>query len=198
MNATHIKGLRVMSLRLGDEIAKASNIVYSTDEHRIVAITVGNSTSAIPFNEIKKIGQDAIMVESEGAIKNLSDMDKTVQQAVHDNLFLLHTYVITEEGTQVGKVVNFSFNPSTGEIDELEITKGPIDDLSEGRKKVKGKDIMRIGQTNTIVSKYADDELASQPKGGLQGILGGMQERIAEEKKNARKSADEPHKEHTQ
>ncbi len=186
MNAKHIKGIKIMSLKLSREIAKADKILYDAATHRIKAITVAggdNEIRLILFGDIKKIGQDAVMVESDTAIKNLSEVGRPMERMVKDKLYLINTSVITEDGVQLGKIADFSFIPATGIVEEIEITKGPIEDLKTGRNKIQGKNIVKIGQNTTIVSHYIDEQLAGQPKRGLHGMLGGMQKKVADAQK---------------
>ena len=188
MNAQHVKGLKIMSLKLGRKIATADDILYDASEQRVKAITVGNTTDSdvrlIHFADIKDIGVDAVMVESEAAIKNLSEVGKPMERMVKDKLYLTNTMVITEDGVELGKIADFSFDPKTGVVTEIEITQGPIKDMKEGRKKVAGSDIVRIGKGTTIVKDYIDEKLASQKAGGLQGILRGVEEKISDTAKN--------------
>ena len=187
MNAQHIKGLNVMSLKQSRKIASADKILYDPGEHRIKALTLGGPIGAdakvILFSDIKNIGSDGVMVESEDSIKTLTQAGKNIERMVKDNLYLINTSVMTEDGVGLGKIVDFQFDPTSGNVSEVEISQGPIMDVKEGRKKVAGDDIVRIGKNTTIVKGYIDEKLASEKKGGLQGIMRGMQEKITDTKK---------------
>ena len=184
MNALHIKGLKVMSLKQSGKIATTDNILYDPTEHRIKAITIASREDVdlrlILFSDIKNIGEDALMVASEAAIKNLSEVGKPIERMVKDKLYLTNTTVVTEDGVELGKIADFQFDPKTGVVEEIEITQGPIKGLQEGRKKVSGADIVRIGKNTTIVKDYIDEKLASQPAQGLQGMMRDMQAKIAD------------------
>ncbi len=181
MNAKHVKGLKIMSLKQGKKIDEADKILYDSDTHRIKAITVaGGDIRLILFEDVKSIGNDALMVESEESIRNLSSAGEKIERMVKDNVYLIGTTVMTEDGVELGKIADFTFDAMTGKVEEVEISQGPIKDVQSGRKKVAGNDIVTIGKNTTIVKHYIDEKLAEEKEGGLHGMIRGMHEKVSD------------------
>lgn len=181
----NVRGLQVFSLKQSKKIAAIHDLVCEADGRRICALTIGKhgmfaDMRVIPIEDVKSIGEDAVVVESESSIKNLDQVDKGIQSIVRDHIRITGTTVITEDGVTLGKVADITFDPKTGTIEEVEITQGPIKDLSEGRKKIKGEDLVSIGKDNTVVKGDTDEKLAAKPGGGLKGMMQQMQDTIGD------------------
>lgn len=180
----NIKSLQVFSLKQSKKVATIFELICNSNGHKVTAFSVdrrGLTTDArvIPFEDVKSIGEDALVVESEAAIYNLSHVAKEIQRMVRDSIYIIDTSVITEDGVGLGKIADIYFDPKTGTIEDVEITQGPIKDISLGRKKIRGEDIISVGKDTTVVKSDTDEKLASKSGGGLQGVIQQVQEKIA-------------------
>lgn len=183
--AKNVKGLQVFSLKQNKKIATIHDLISSADGHKITALTVDKrgsfaDTRVIAMGDVKSIGEDALVVESESSVKNVSAADKGIQQMVRDHIYIIGTAVITGDGVALGKIADVSFDAKTGSVEEVEITQGPIKDVSEGRKKIHGKDIVSVGKSDTVVKSDTDERLAAKPRGGLTGMMQNMQKKVSD------------------
>lgn len=177
-----IKGLQVFSLKQSKKIAAVHDLICEANGHRVSAFTVGKrglfaEMRVVPFEQIKSIGEDAVVVESDTAIINVSHAGKEIQTMVRDNIYIIDTSVITEDGVELGKIADVYFDPKTGMVVEVEVTQGPIKDVSEGRKKIPGADIISVGRGSTVVHRDTDEKLAAK-RGGLKGMMQQVQDTI--------------------
>src|SRR3989344_9613452 len=98
-----VKGLAVFSLQQSKKIATIHDLVSDSSGHKVSALTVGKhglftEMQVIPFGDIKSIGEDALVIETDASIKNVSNADKGVQQMIRDGVYIIGTAVITEDG----------------------------------------------------------------------------------------------------
>lgn len=181
----HVKGLQVFSLKESKKIATITDLICDPDGHRISALTIGKhglfaNMRLVLIEDVKSIGEDAVVVESESSIKNLNQVGKVIQRTVRDHLIITGTAVITQDGVTLGKIADISFDPKTGTVFDVEITQGPIKDVSEGRKKIRGDDIVSVGKDTTVVKGDTDEKLAAKPGGGIKGMMHQMQDTIGD------------------
>lgn len=134
MKTKILRGLPVISLEDGRLLGKVQELVIDPQERRVVALVTGEKgllrtrAQVIPFDRLRSIGTDAVTVTREGEVQELRsrpDLEKLLE------LPLLGGYVISEEGTKIGRVEDFSFNPTSGQLHGLLLQEGK-GDVAEG------------------------------------------------------------------
>jgi uncharacterized protein YrrD len=170
-------GLRVITTDLGQEIEKVKELIYDPEVGKILALVVDpggwfKDAKIIPFEKIKTIGKDAVMIETEGVVKNAGEVSQKISRIVEGDDYLNdNNLVITEDGTELGKVSDVYFDTDSGEVMEFEISQG-IKNLSSGKKRIKKEDVVKIGENAIIVKRMVAGSLEQQEQ--TQGIGGAI------------------------
>lgn len=177
IKATDIIGLKVLTLQEGKEIEEVDDIIYDPLENKIKALLVDpggwfSDAKVVLFKDIKSIGKDEILVNSQDAVAKASDVSERISGIAKENKHLTHTKIVTEDGKKLGKVSDVYFDDKTGEVIEFEVTQGGLFDLASGKKKLHISDIITVGEDATIVRGYTQEEVKQQAQTqGLQGAL---------------------------
>jgi len=130
MTASQIRGLPVVSVRGGEDIAEVRDVIYSPEAGRLVGVTLnkrgflaGRCREVLPAEAIHAVGQHAVMVIDESSLVARDDApDEVARPAPGRNV--LGNDVLTEGGTSLGKVVDLVLLVgSTGEVVGYQIDK---------------------------------------------------------------------------
>lgn len=177
VRATHVIGLKILTLEDGKKIGTVHDIIYDPQDNAIKAFVVENgglfsSPKVILTKNILSIGRDALMIPNDQVIENASKSEDKVADIAKEDTYLTKTKIVTEDGTVLGSVDDVYFDDKTGRVEELEVSEGGFKTLQSGRKRVKIHDVVTIGKDATIVKAYTTQELEEQSKGqGIQGAL---------------------------
>lgn len=169
--------LKVISINEGKYIENVDDLIYDPRTHKVRALLVDkggwfSKAKVILFEDIKTIGKDAIIIESESQLKTADEVGERIATISKSDTFLTKTKIITETGTELGSVSDIYFDQKTGDVIDLEVSQGGLKDLQSGKKRVKVSDIITIGEDATIVKGYAEAVIAQQAQQqGLQGAL---------------------------
>lgn len=133
-------GLQVLTIEQGKKVEDVDDLIYDPSSQKVVALLVSgggifSEAKVIPFNQIKSIGKDAVIVQSEDVLENASQMGKKVASIAGDGIYLSKTKVITKEGTNLGEIDDIFFDSQTGKVEEFEVSQG-LSDLSSGKKRL--------------------------------------------------------------
>lgn len=168
-------GLKVVTLQKGKIIENIDELVYDPAENKVKAFVVDSGgwfadAKVVLFDDISTIGADAVIVESDAVIKKASDVEERITRIVKDDNYLTQNKVMTESGTELGKVSDIYFDPSSGSVIELEVSQGAVKNVQSGRKRVAVADIMKVGEDVTIVRSSVEQQLQQQSQ--QQGLAG--------------------------
>jgi len=130
MTASQIRGLPVVTVEGGEDVAEVRDVIYSPEEGRLVGVTLnkrgflaGRSRDVLPANAIHAIGQDAVMVLNDSKLVAHEDAPEDGgHPATERNV--LENDVLTEGGASLGKVADLVLLVgSSGEVVGYQIDK---------------------------------------------------------------------------
>ncbi len=177
LKGTDVIGLNVFTVRDGRKLSAVKDIVYDPRQHKVLALIVDeggwfSDATVIPIDQVKSIGDDAVLIDNEDVLMKADEVSEYVSSVAGSSTYLTKTRVLTDTGKDLGTVNDIYFDPTTGSVDELEVSQGVVGDISGGMKKVRVADIVTVGQDATIVKGYVEDSLEAQAdQGGVQGLV---------------------------
>jgi uncharacterized protein YrrD len=130
MTASQIRGLPVVTVRGGEDIAEVRDVIYSPEAGRLVGMTLnqrgflsGRRREVLPADLIHAVGQHAVMVTDKTQIVAPQDApDDVAHPATERNV--LGDDVLTEGGTSLGEVADLVLLVgSNGEVVGYQIDK---------------------------------------------------------------------------
>jgi len=130
MTASQIRGLPVVTVQGGEDVAEVRDVIYNPEAGRLVGVTLnkrgflaGRSRDVLPAEAIYAIGQNAVMVLDESNLVAPEDAPEDVgHPATERNV--LGDDILTEGGVSLGKVVDLVLLVgSSGEVVGYQIDK---------------------------------------------------------------------------
>lgn len=161
-----LNGMPVVSLADGHQLGRIRRLLIDPQKLAIVAFTVERKgwfkeQPVIPYNHVKSVGNHAVTVDQASAVVKLSSLPELEALARHP-LPILGARVITEEGTVLGTVEDFRFDPQDGKIYYLDIKSG----LLHGSKSLETAQIVTCGR-DAIIARAGAEETLKKPAGLL-------------------------------
>jgi uncharacterized protein YrrD len=161
-------GMPVVSLADGHQLGRIKRLLIDQQKMAIAAFTIDRKgwfkeQPVIPYNHVKSVGNHAVTVDQAGAVVKLSSQPELETLAKHP-LPLLGTRVITEEGSVLGSVDDFRFDPQDGKIYYLDVKSG----LLHGSRSLDAAQIITCGRDALIARAGAEETL--QKPGGLLNV----------------------------
>ncbi|MCL5090527.1 MAG: PRC-barrel domain-containing protein [Patescibacteria group bacterium] len=191
IKASKVIGLPVFTIKEGKKIEDVNDVIYDPNQQKVIALLVESSgwfsdAKVIMLTDIRSIGPDAIITETENVIKKASSLPEPLSSIAEHNQKVRKTQVVTENGAALGKVSDIFFDDKTGFVEEFEISQGPVEDIKSGRKTVKINEVLRVGKDATIVKNSAKEEVDEQAKkeAPLTGQLKSTQEQAEKSSEN--------------
>jgi uncharacterized protein YrrD len=130
MTANQVRGLPVVTVRGGEDIAEVRDLIYSAEQGELVGLTLnqrgflaGRRREVLPAEAIHAIGQHAVMVSDESALVDPHDASDEVGRPAAER-DVLGDDVLTERGVSLGKVSDLVLIAGgTGAVVGYQITK---------------------------------------------------------------------------
>ena len=176
-------GRSVMTIDGGVQVNKVQDLVFDHDANQVLALLVDEggwfrSAKVVPFESIKSIGEDAVMVQDETDVVSARD-DSRIAELLDTKVGLIGTKLLTTEGRDLGKIADVYFEDHSGKVVGYEATGGLFADLSSGRTFVPAPESIIIGEHAAIVPESVAQAMEEQESGGLQGAFSRAGESIS-------------------
>lgn len=119
-----IKGLIVFSISDGKEVGRVKDILINAKKKAVDYLIVDNpswilGTYVIAFSDIVGIGDDAVMIENEEAIKKMDDVPEALA-LLKAGIKLIDTKVLTKKGNIIGTVTELIVDENSGQVSACE------------------------------------------------------------------------------
>ena len=188
MRASDVIGHKVITMSQGKKVEDVDDVIYSPVDNKVRALLVDKGgmfshAKVILIEDIKSIGTDAVLIEDEIALKNSKEVAEPIADISEHYDYLSKTKIITEEGTELGKVSDLIFETTTGQVEEFEVSQGGLKNIQSGKKRIKIEDIITVGKDATIVRKATEYKMEEQ-QGGAKGLYNSGSETISEKSSN--------------
>jgi uncharacterized protein YrrD len=126
MDVASLKGIAVVSVTEGAKLGRVEEVLFDTQALKVAAFRAKGDGQAfvVPFEQVKNIGTDAVMVESSRVTQAASQGSPFSGLPGLDQLKGLK--VVDGNGTFLGTVSHVEFDPVTGRVEGLSAHKGGV------------------------------------------------------------------------
>lgn len=170
MKASLLKGRSVFTLDGGKEIGFVKEIIYDTLENKVIALLISNGglfskTKVIPFEKIKSLEKDVVVVYQINELTNYPDIYQRAIEIMQNGTYLNKINIITEEGVRLGKVSDIHFDSVSGQVEKFDMSAKKSIYAKPKCWTVHIRDIITMGKDATIVTSYEildEDEFKNQ------------------------------------
>ncbi|RYX84823.1 hypothetical protein EON83_07725 [bacterium] len=176
--AKSLLGLSVITHNDGKNLGTVRDLIFSDNSQKLLALLLSDrelfgmiDAVCVPWNQVREIGGDALMVESE-----------TSQQKVHADALIAESYdarqsidgkqITTDQGEKVGFVSDLYLDDS-GYVSAFEVSGGLFADALGGKRYLAMPATLKVGKDVIIVPHDAVHQLEMQSQaepGGLKAV----------------------------
>ncbi len=156
MQYSKLLGRLVLDCKTTEELGRVDQVWINPETHCAIAIRcqagfLGKNKQTFTWNQITAIGEDSLLVDP----TLISSADLMVDKADPG----INREVWTDSGNQVGKVIDYRFDPKTGQIDAYLFTSKGWTSLIEGVYAIPITTITSMGSKRLIVPAPVIDEM---------------------------------------
>ena len=164
----------IVAYDTGCRLASVKDLIFSQDQSALIALLVVEPRwfrdgKIVPFSHIKSIGADAILVKSADSILPAKQVPAVNSLLDRENI-LRGTEIMTENGSNLGKMIDLYFDRQTGAVEGYEVSGGVFADAYTGRSFVPASETLRIGQDFAFVSNSVI-ALMEEQVGGIKAVI---------------------------
>lgn len=175
IKAKEILGRPVIAISTGEKIETVHDVIFDHQANQVLGLLVDeggwfSAAKAVPFVQVRSIGEDAIMVADPDAVTTTRE-DGRLKEALDSKSSLIGLTLLTTDGQNLGRIADVFFDEHTGRVEGYEATGGLFADLSSGRTFVPVPESVQIGADTAIVPVEVASAMQEQDDGGLRGAL---------------------------
>ena len=199
-----IIGLTITSEAEGAELGRVKDLIFDHGTDELVGLLVSErelfgliDAKVIPWNQVRSIGANSVMVPSENAVINAGS-DARISNIMGRDTALSGTTLRTTDGQDLGSFADMYIDESTGQVVGYEVSGGFFADSMSGKHYIASSPDIRIGRDVALVPNEIADELAASRQndpGGLKGAALSAKDKVTETYGNIASASIEKQKE---
>ena len=157
MEAHKLKGMTIVSISEATRLGSITDVLFETEPLRVAALrAAGEGTEfAIPFELVRNLGSDAVMVES-SQVTQMSSAGSAFGDLMGLQR-LQQLKVVDEAGTFVGTVARAEVDPETGSVVHVVVQKGGLLGIGRATATVPTTAIKSVGVDVLTVTTDASE-----------------------------------------
>ena len=184
-----ITGLQVLALDNAADMGDVLDLIFDHDADECLGIllreqSMFHAAQIVPWNAIRAIGKDAVMIDSELAAIAPGD-DPRLRAVMERDTHLSGTKLLTETGDEIGSFSDVYLDENTGRVVGYETSGGLVSDTMSGKRYIPaektgdlhvGDDVLMVApQTADLFERQAEEE-----PGGLKGAFNSASDSVSE------------------
>ncbi|MFK7602649.1 PRC-barrel domain-containing protein [Deinococcus sp. SM5_A1] len=195
-----ILGRHIVAIDSGERIDNVHDLIFDHQANEVLGLLVDEggwfrAAKVVPFEMIRSIGEDAIMIDSADHVTTTRDDDR-LADVLDSKISLIGMTLLTTDGQDLGKIADVYFDEKTGKVEGYEATGGLFSDLSNGRTFVPAPENVQIGEHAAIVPVSVAAAMQEQEPGGIKGAFSSASDSIKGAYENVADATKERQKEY--
>lgn len=180
-----LAGMPVMTRETGRKLGNVKDIIFDPPAGRLAAVTIesagffGPRRRFLKMDDIRSIGEDAIMVDSDAVLRR-PENEPNLRNTVDRGNTLTAKTIVTEDGNILGNVSDVHISPDSGEALRYEVSGGAVSDAQTGRSTFPVPNALVVGPDAIVVPDSVEQQMEAQAPGGLAGAYAGTKEGAAD------------------
>jgi uncharacterized protein YrrD len=178
-----IVGKPVIAYDTGEKVETIVDLIFDQDDNRLLGFLIDeggwfSNAKVLPLVGVRAIGLDAVIVHSKDVIVPSSEY-ASIHKILENNNILNGTRIMTTDGRDLGTLVDFYFDQTTGVVEGYEASGGLFADAYSGRSFVPAPQTLKIGEDVAFVPAETAD-LMEEQVGGLKAAMQTAGDKIQE------------------
>jgi uncharacterized protein YrrD len=174
-------GKPVITYDSGERVNSIKDLIFDENDNSLLGFLIVekswlNQAKVLPLYLVKAIGVDAIIVPSKDAIAPARDYEN-IHKILADRNVLNGTRIMTTDGRDLGKLIDFYFDETSGAIEGYETSGGLFADAYSGRSFVPATHTLKIGEDVAFVP-VETIALMEEQVGGIKAAMQTASEKL--------------------
>jgi uncharacterized protein YrrD len=167
-------GKPIVAYDSGRKISNIRDLIFDQSDNSLLGFLIEeggwfSDPKVLPLNLVRALGNDAAIVSSRDAISPARN-HPNIHNILERNNILNGTRIMTTDGRDLGKLVDFYFDEYTGAIEGFETSGGLFADAYSGRSFVPAFQTLKIGEDVAFVPAETV-ALMEEQVGGLKAAM---------------------------
>lgn len=150
-----LSAVPIMSLQTGAELAKTSQVIVDPKDLSIIASyvegpSIGPEPHVLFMSDIRESGELGFIVDDSDSLMSLEGLVR-LQTIIDENFELMGIQVVNRMGEKIGKVYDFSFNPSDFMIYQLFVKASLLHGLMSDTRIIHRNQIVDVTPVHIVV-----------------------------------------------
>jgi uncharacterized protein YrrD len=176
-----IIGKPIIAYDTGEKTNNIIDLIFDQNNNTLLGFLIEESTwfsdaRVLPLNLVKAIGIDAVIIADREAIAPARNYD-LIHKILDNHNVLNGTRIMTTDGRNLGKLVDFYFDETTGTIEGYETSGGLFADAYSGRSFVPAPKTLKIGRDVAFVPPETIERMEEQV-GGIKAAMQTASEKL--------------------
>jgi len=159
--------LPVLSVNEGEHLGYVKSLIVDPAKREVCAFVINQKgwfkeDKIIPFNRVKNIGENAIVIDKSGTAEKPANFPQIIK-LIKNPARIINSKVVSSSGKSLGHVEEFYFD-ATGKITKFELSSKFTEGLWKGKTLLPSEEIITIGKDVIIVADGAEDRLINEGK----------------------------------
>jgi uncharacterized protein YrrD len=178
-----IIGKPVIAYDSGERIETVMDLIFDQDQNQLLGFLIDeggwfSNARVLPLSKVNSIGVDAVIIPSKDVLVSSSE-HPNIHRILESNNILNGTQIMTTDGRDLGKLVDFYFDEDNGAVEGYEASGGLFADAYSGRSFVPAPQTLKIGEDVAFVPAETAD-LMEEQVGGLKAAMQTAGEKLQE------------------
>jgi uncharacterized protein YrrD len=178
-----VVGKPVIAYDTGEKVESIVDLIFDQNDNRLLGFLIDeggwfSNAKVLPLISVRAIGIDAVIVPSKDVIAPSSQY-AAIHKILENNNILNGTRIMTTDGRDLGTLVDFYFDQTTGVVEGYEASGGLFADAYSGRSFVPAPQTLKIGEDVAFVPAETAN-LMEEQVGGLKAAMQTASEKIQE------------------
>ena len=172
MKASDVIGRQITVREGGQDIGKIKDLVVDASGREVIGIVLSDGIFAgsrvAPWKSVQAFGPDSVVIDAAGSVVKASAAPD-IKAVLDKKTKIKGLKLLTTKGKELGKIVDFAFDETTGDVSGYELSSGLFSDTIEGNPFLPTPQWIELGKDVAFVGPEAEPTIVST--GGIKGAF---------------------------
>ena len=175
-------GKMIVAYDSGEKIGTIKDLIFDQHQNCLLGFVVKEANwfrraQILPLYLVKAFGSETIVVPSRAAICPSVDR-ANIHKVLQDARVINGKHIVTTDGRDLGKLIDFYFDEQTGIVEGYEVSGGRFTDADSGRSFVPATHVLEIGKEVAFIPTETVGSIA--PSGSWKAALQTANDKLQE------------------
>lgn len=156
INASHLLKYPILSLHVGGKVAEVTEIVVNPNDLRIIACRVEGPLvgkefgDILPIESVREFSRLGMIIDSTDELVESNEIVR-IKEILDLNFSLFGLKVITKAGTKIGKVSDFTLDPSFWDVNQIVVERPFFKSLIDPELIISRQHIVEVDDFRVVI-----------------------------------------------